>query len=79
MALVSRQPTLAELRSRVLFELDGRWTTPSDLAHRLDLDHGTGWLKVALVLERLANDGVAELKTAGATKRWFRRRQEPAG
>jgi len=66
-------PTLAQLRSLVLFELDGEWTTPSELGRRLELDNGIGWYKVALVLERLVVDGVAEIKQPGLRVRRFRR------
>jgi hypothetical protein len=66
--------TLRAIRRAVLWELDGEWTTPSEMADRLDVGHGIGWLRVALVLERLANDGLVELKRPGSRTRRFRRR-----
>jgi hypothetical protein len=68
--------TLRELRRRILFELDwelhGDWVTSSEMTDRLGLGHGIDWLRVALVLERLANDGVVELKRPGSRTRRFR-------
>jgi hypothetical protein len=59
----------------VLSELDAEvWSTPTEIADRLGLGHGIGWLRVALTLERLANDGLAELKRPGSRTRRFRRR-----
>ena len=69
---MSHRPTLSELRELVLDELDGQWVTPTEVADALELDHGPGWYRVALTLERLANDGLAELKTR-LTVRRFRR------
>lgn len=66
--------TLAQIRSALLWELDGDWVTPSELTRRLDLDHDDGWLRVALVLERLAVDGIAEIKRPGSRVRRFRLR-----
>ena len=71
---MSRRLTLVEIRRVLLWELDGQWRTPTELADSLGLDHGIDWFKVALVLERLANDGLAEPKTPGSTVRRFRRR-----
>jgi hypothetical protein len=64
---------LDALRRRVLLELDDTWMTPSEIANRLGLGHGVGWLKVALVLERLAVDGEAEIQRPGRKVRRFRR------
>ena len=73
----ARRPTLEQLRRFVLSELDDEWRTPTDLQHWLGLG-GHEWYRLALTLERLANDGLAELKTPGGTVRRFRRRQEPS-
>lgn len=64
---------LRELRRRVLDELDGEWQTASEIQAQLGLGHGRDWDRTCLVLERLANDGVAELQTPGAMVRRFRR------
>jgi hypothetical protein len=65
---------LADLRRHVLAELDsGTWATASDIAGRLRLGHGVGWLKVALILERAAVDGDAEIQRPGRNIRRFRR------
>ena len=69
--------TLAELREIVLDELDDQWVTPSEITDTLELDHGPSWYRVALILERLANDGLAELQTPGSTVRRFRRSRRP--
>ena len=68
------RPTLAELREIVLDELNDEWRSPSDLGRMLGLGNGVGWYQLCLVLERLANDGLAELKTPGSTVRRFRSR-----
>ena len=61
------RPTLAQLRSLILDELDDHeWTTFSELTRRLRLGNGDGWIRVALTCERLVSDGDAELKTPGA-------------
>jgi hypothetical protein len=70
---MSRRLTLREIRREVLRELDEDWASPTELGDRLGLGNGNGWYKVALVLERLANDGVVELKTPGSRTRRFRR------
>jgi hypothetical protein len=70
---MNRRPTLVDLRWLVLLELDDAWVTPTELADRHGLNHGRDWLMVALVLERLANDGLAELKQPGSRTRRFRR------
>jgi hypothetical protein len=71
---MSRRPTLREIRRDVLHELDTDWMTPSEMTDRLELGHGIDWFGVSLVLERLANDGLAELKRPGSRTRRFRRR-----
>jgi hypothetical protein len=73
---VSRRLTLSELRELALDELDGQWVTPTEAADALELNHGPGWYRVALTFERLANEGLAELKTPGSTVRRFRRSQD---
>jgi hypothetical protein len=68
------RPTLADLRRQLLLELDDQWRTPTEIAHVLGLGHGIDWLKVALVLERLAHEGVVEIANPRSRgKRWFRR------
>ena len=70
---MSRQPTLDEIRHELQLELDDRWRTPSYFSDQLGLGHGIDYLKIALVLERLAADGKAELQAHGRV-RSFRRR-----
>jgi hypothetical protein len=64
---------LREIRQAVLWELDDEWVTSTEMTDRLGLGHGIDWLRVALVLERLAADGLAELKRPGSRTRRFRR------
>ena len=71
-----RRPTLAELREIVLDELDDEWRSPTELGATLGLGSGTSWYRLCLTLERLANDGRAELKTPGSTVRRFRRSRD---
>lgn len=59
---MSRRPSLAELCVDVLAELDEEWRSPADFGRRLGLGHGIDHYRLALVLERLAADGFAELK-----------------
>ena len=54
-------------------ELDDEWTTATRLADELEIGHGFAWYRLALILERLANDGLAELYRPGSTVRRFRR------
>jgi hypothetical protein len=65
--------TLAQLREIVLDELDDEWRTSTDIADRNGINGGNDWYRLALVLERLANDSTIELKVAGRVRR-FRRR-----
>ena len=66
--------SLADIRRHVLAELNpGSWATASDIADRLRLGHGVGWLKVALILERAVVDGDAEIEKPGRHLRRFRR------
>jgi hypothetical protein len=71
---MSRRPTLDEIRRELQLELelDDHWRTPTDLQHALGLP-GPYWYRVALLLERLAADGDAELQVRGRARR-FRRR-----
>lgn len=72
--VVNRRSTLKQLRAQLLFvELDDEWRTPSELADALGVGHGHGWVRVALVLERLANDDRIEIKGRGRVRR-FRRK-----
>jgi hypothetical protein len=81
---VTRRPTLLELRRALLVELESlsrdndSWSTPTEIADRLGLDHGIDWFKVALVLERLANDGYAQLQRPRSSVRRFRLKDEAA-
>ena len=76
--MTDRRPTLAELRARVAFELDGEWQSISAMRRRLGLG-GSEWYRLALVLERLVVDGDAEIQTTpGGHVRRFRWRQEPS-
>jgi hypothetical protein len=70
---MTRHPTLTEIRHVHLDELDDQWRTSSEFVESLGLGHGLEWLKVALVLERLVNDGAAELQRPGSTVRRFRK------
>jgi hypothetical protein len=73
--------TLEQLREDALEYLeslsDDEWCTPTDFQRWVGLG-GKWWYRAALVLERLANDGFAELKTPGSTQRRFRRRRGQA-
>lgn len=66
------RPSLPELRRLLLFELDHEWRTPTECAELLGLGHGFDWYRVALVLERLANDDRIEMKGRGTRVRRFR-------
>lgn len=68
---------LTEIRAAILRNLDDQWRTPSEITdafhaagHRFG--GGRGWYMVALTLERLANDGVIEIRVRG-NRRTFRR------
>jgi hypothetical protein len=73
---VSR-PTLADLRRDILWMLDDEWQTTTQVQRAVGVG-GNLWYRVALVLERLANDGQAELRASG-NRRSFRllRDREP--
>ena len=71
-----RRLSQAELRELLLGVLDDEWATPSEVTDLLGLDHGHSWYHLCLTLERLANDGLAELKTPGSTVRRFRRSRD---
>lgn len=67
--------SIRQLRPVVLAELDDQWRTPTELRNQLGLG-GSDWYRLCLTLERLANDGLAELRVRGNRRR-FRRRQDP--
>jgi hypothetical protein len=68
-----RRLSLQDLHDLVVGELDGEWTTPTEITDRLGVGNDIGWLRVALILERLATDGYAGLKMPGSRVRRFRR------
>jgi hypothetical protein len=74
---MSDWPTLRELRWLVVDDLhDDRWMTPTEIADRLGVGRNRGWERVALTCERLAHEGVLELRNPRSRgKRYFRRRQ----
>jgi hypothetical protein len=51
------------------------WVTTTECREILGLS-GTDWYRLTTALERLANDGVAELRRPGSHVRQFRRRRE---
>lgn len=74
---MTRRLSLRDLRSTVLVELDDEWCSPSEIGRRLGLGHGIDHYRLALVLERLAADGYAELRARpGSSVRKFRRRRQ---
>ncbi len=70
---------LDDMREIILRYLDDEWRTSTQFyegfkkagKHKLG---GCGWMRVSLVLERLAADGEAEIKVRGR-RRYFRRPQ----
>ncbi len=73
----SSRPDLAKLREIFIRHLDDKWRTPSDFYAGLRKAgkhsvRGNDWYRIALVLERLANEGKAEIKIQGRV-RYFRR------
>jgi hypothetical protein len=48
------------------------WLTPTECADMLGVGHNHGWVRVSLLLERAANDGLAEIQISGNRRR-FRR------
>ncbi len=66
--------SMRDIRGIVLRELrrDG-WVGPSAICDRHGLDHGADWLRVCLILERMANNGEIVIKIRGKN-RWFRRK-----
>lgn len=68
---MSRRPRLSELRALILDELDDDWSATSHYLDWLGLP-ARDWYRVALVLERLVNDGEAEIEVDGR-RRYFRR------
>jgi hypothetical protein len=71
----SRHLPLHVLRERALDALGEEWLTVTDVRLRLGLPAGRDWYRLALVLERLAADGFAELYTPapGSSRRKYRR------
>jgi DNA-binding transcriptional ArsR family regulator len=68
--------SLDELRRIILRNLSDEWRTPSQFrdaflrsGHKLGIG---GWERIALTLERLANDGLAEIRIRG-NRRYYRR------
>ena len=69
-----RRATFDELRAQILAVLvDEDWIAPSTVCARLNLG-GADWYRVALTLERLANDGRTELRVTGRIRRFRLRR-----
>jgi hypothetical protein len=69
--------TLAQLRSEILllFALTGpdEWLTPTNVCDELQVGHNRAYDRVALVLERLAHEGLLELRNPRSRgKRYFR-------
>ena len=81
---MTTRPTLNQLGQDAVDHLNyfhfsrlrGEWFTPSDLQKWLGLP-GPEWYRVALTLERLANDGFAEIEIRGNRRRFRRRRSAP--
>jgi hypothetical protein len=71
------RPKLSEIRNELVFLLDDEWKTTEDLRRELDfVVWSKDYVYVALVLERAAHEGWAELKNpASRGKRYFRRRR----
>lgn len=74
---MSRRADLAALREIFLRYLDDEWRTPSDFYAAMRRAGkwkvaGNDWYRIALVLERLANEGKAEIRIRGRV-RYFRR------
>ncbi len=72
--------TIKELREIIVDELEAawfdedEWITASDICRRHRLGHGWYFYRVATVLERLAHEGVAEIRNpASRGRRYFRR------
>ncbi len=64
--------SLADLNELVYVRLGEDWVTPTTMCHLLGWSgSGRGWYVVALALERLANDGEAEIQIRG-NRRYFR-------
>lgn len=67
---------LNEIRRLLLHNIDDKWRTPSAFVDAFHMGGhrfgGKGWYQVALVLERLANDGLIEIRVRG-NRRYFRR------
>ena len=80
---MTARPSLEQLRQEAVEHLNyfhhshlrGEWFCATELQKWLGLP-GPEWYRISLVLERLANDGFAEIEIRGNRRR-FRRRQEP--
>jgi hypothetical protein len=70
----SFRPTLAQIRRAILARLDDEWRTPSYFSDLFGLGHCDGWIRAALVLERLAHDDLAEIEIQGKRRRFRRKR-----
>lgn len=71
---MSERRTLRWLRHLLLeYALDDEWRSTTEL-HRSISSAGKEWYKTALVLERLAADGEAELQVRAPVRRFRRRR-----
>lgn len=68
-----RRLTLDQLRLKIIRQLNHEWRSHNEIQEALDLPSWEYW-RIAAVLERLANDGFAELERPGAKVRRFRRR-----
>ena len=70
-----RRLTMVELRELILRDIAADETvTPNAIAVRNRLGSGINAYRVPLVMERLANDGLLEIR-AGARHRDFRRKE----
>jgi hypothetical protein len=71
--------TLGELRELILVEPDdGDWLTPSNIRVALSREGyaigWNGWERIALLLERMAHEGLLEIQNPRSRgKRFFRR------
>ena len=70
--------TLRQLDYFVSELLEDEWRSVTDLQHELGLG-GNDWYRLALVCERLANDGYAEVRRKlGSSRRKYRRVRKAA-
>jgi hypothetical protein len=72
---MTRLPSLKAIAAQVLADgVADDWRTTTEIADRLGLNHGIGWYRLALAVERLTVDGIIEIKKPGSTVRRFRRK-----